>query len=224
MKELIELQGHFNAEKNSDPVDSEYSSTRTKFPPTTKTNCSSISVTVSAPCRTQQSKSSKQCAESSAPLLGRRPSTGSTDAAKMSYGFQDEFQKHLFQETMNKQDPEVPNSYKMARSKAPVAHSQANHTTVHSSITNRHNQNSSLEGCAPGPNSRHCSNPNSAAHYPKVMSVCKRMQSISSVNMESYTGPPYLSRMSTSLNSILQDITSNAHTPQSGTSQHSPPY
>lgn len=146
MKELIELQGHFNAEKNSDPVDSEYSSTRTKFPPTTKTNCSSISVTVSAPCRTQQSKSSKQCAESSAPLLGRRPSTGSTDAAKMSYGFQDEFQKHLFQETMNKQDPEVPNSYKMARSKAPVAHSQANHTTVHSSITNRHNQNSSLEG------------------------------------------------------------------------------
>lgn len=146
MKELIELQGHFNAEKNPDPVDLEYSSTKTKVPPTTKTNCSSISVTVSAPCRTQQPKSSKQCAESSVPLLGRRPSTGSADLAKLSYGFQDEFQKHLFQETMNKQEPEVPNSYKMARSKAPMAYSQVNQTTMHSSITNRHNQNSSLEG------------------------------------------------------------------------------
>jgi len=42
------------------------------------------------------------------------------------------------------------------------------------------------------------------------------MSSVSSVNMESYTGPPYLSRIPTSINSILQDITSNVHTPQSG--------
>jgi hypothetical protein len=146
MKELIELQGHFNAGKNPDPVDLEYSSTKTKVLPTTKTNCSSISVAVSAPCRTQQSKSSKQCGDSSVPLLGRRPSAGSADLAKLSYGFQDEFQKHLFQETMNKQEAEVPNSYKMARSKAPMAYSQVNQTTMHSSITNRHNQNSSLEG------------------------------------------------------------------------------
>jgi len=145
MKELIELQGHFNAEKKPDTVDLDYSSTKTKVPPIT-TNCSSVSVTVSVPGRTQQSKPSKQYAESPVPLMGRRPSTGSTDLSKLSYGFQDEFQKHLFQETMNKQEPEVPNSYKMARSKAPMAYSQVNQTAIHSSITSRHNQNSSLEG------------------------------------------------------------------------------
>lgn len=146
MKELIELQGHLNTERNPDTVDLQYSSTKTKVPTITKTNCNSISVTVSAPCRTQQSKSSKQSAESSVSLSGRRSSTGNADLAKLSYGFQDEFQKHLFQETMSKQESEVPNSYKMAKSKAPVAFSQVNQTIVHSSIANRHNQNSSLEG------------------------------------------------------------------------------
>jgi hypothetical protein len=135
-----------NTERNPDTVDLQYSSTKTKVPTITKTNCNSISVTVSAPCRTQQSKSSKQSAESSVSLSGRRSSTGNADLAKLSYGFQDEFQKHLFQETMSKQESEVPNSYKMAKSKAPVAFSQVNQTIVHSSIANRHNQNSSLEG------------------------------------------------------------------------------
>lgn len=37
--------------------------------------------------------------------------------------------------------------------------------------------------------------------------------------MESYTGPSYLSRMSASVNSFLQDIMSNDHVPQSGESK-----
>lgn len=213
MKELIELQGHFNTKKSPDTVDLEYSSTKAKVPPVT-TNCSSVSVTVSVPSKMQQSKPSKLHSESPVPVLGRRPSTGSTDLSKLSYGFQDEFQKHLFQETVNKQEPEVPNSYKLARSKGSVAYSDGSQAAVHSVISSKHNQNSSLEGCVAGSQLRSCSNTNSATHYPKVMSV----------NMESYTGPPYMSRMPTSVSSFLQDITSNAHMPQSGSSQHSPPY
>lgn len=144
MKELIELQGHLNAEKNLDTADSEYSSTKTKVPSIT-TNCNS-SVTASAQGRTQHSKASKQYAESTVSGLGRRPSTGSTDLSKLTYGFQDEFQKHLFQETMNRQEVEDPNSYVMERSEVAVAYSQVNQMTVHSSISNRHNPNSSLEG------------------------------------------------------------------------------
>ena len=45
------------------------------------------------------------------------------------------------------------------------------------------------------------------------MSV-KKIWSVFSVNMESYTGPPYLSRMPSSVNSFLQDIISNAFVPQ----------
>jgi hypothetical protein len=142
MKELIELQGHFNAEKNLDTADSEYSSTKTKIPSIT-TNCNSLSVTASAQGHTQHSK---QHAESTVSGLGRRPSTGSTDLSKLSYGFQDEFQKHLFQETMNRQELEDPNSYMLERNEASMAYSQVNQLNVHSSISSRHNQNSSLEG------------------------------------------------------------------------------
>lgn len=212
MKELIELQGQFNAEKNLDTADSEYSSTKTKVPSIT-TNCDS-SATVSAQGRTQQSKASKQYAESTVSGLGRRPSTGSTDLSKMNYGFQDEFQKHLFQETVNRQECEDPNSYMMERNEASMAYSQVNQMTVHNSISSRHNQNSSLEGCVALPHARSCSNANSATHFQKQMSV----------NMESYTGPPNLSRMPTSVNSFLQDILSNAYMPQSGSSQHSPQF
>ncbi|PNF36146.1 hypothetical protein B7P43_G10959 [Cryptotermes secundus] len=212
MKELIELQGHFNTKKSLDTVDLEYSSTKAKVPPVT-TNCSSVSVTVSVPSRMQQSKPSKLHSENPAPASGRRPSTGSTDLSKLSYGFQDEFQKHLFQETVSKQELEVPNSYKPARSKGSMAYSEGNQAAVHSAISGKHNQNSSLEGCVAGSQSRSCSNTNSATHYPKLMSV----------NMDSFTGPPYVNRMPTSLSSFLQD-TSNAHMPQSGSNQHSPPY
>ena len=144
MKELIELQGQFSAEKNLDTADSEYSSTKTKIPSIT-TNCNS-SVTASAQGRTQQSKSSKQYAESTVSGLGRRPSTGSTDLSKLSYGFQDEFQKHLFQETVNRQEFDDPNSYMMERTEVSMAYPQVNPMTLHSSISSRHNQNSSLEG------------------------------------------------------------------------------
>lgn len=153
MKELIELQGRFSAEKNRDTADSEYSSTKTKIPSIT-TNCNS-SGTASAQGQTQPSKSSKQCAESTVSGLGRRPSTGSTDLSKMSYGFQDEFQKHLFQETANRQEFqettnrqefEDPSNYMMERNDVSLAYPQVNPMTVHSSISSRHNQNSSLEG------------------------------------------------------------------------------
>lgn len=212
MKELIELQGHFSAEKNRDTADSEYSSVKTKIPSIT-TNCNS-SAAVSAQGQTQQSKSSKQYAESTVSGLGRHPSTGTTDLSKLSYGFQDEFQKHLFQETVNRQDFEDPNTYMMERNDVSLTYPQVNPMTVHSSISSRHNQNSSLEGCVAVPQSRSCSNTNSATHFQKQMSV----------NMESYTGPPNLSRMPTSVNSFLQDIISNAFMPPSGSSQHSPPY
>jgi hypothetical protein len=64
--------------------------------------------------------------------------------SKLSYGFQDEFQKHLFQETVNSQEPEVPN--KLARSKGSVAYSEGSQAAVHSAISSKHNQNSSVEG------------------------------------------------------------------------------
>lgn len=144
MKELIELQGQFSAEKNRDTADSEYSSTKTKIPSIT-TNCNS-SATASAQGQMQQSKSSRQYAESTISGLGRRPSTGSTDLSKLGYGFQDEFQKHLFQETANRQEFEDPNSYMMERNDVSLAYPQVNPMTVHSSISSRHNQNSSLEG------------------------------------------------------------------------------
>jgi hypothetical protein len=139
MKELIELQGQFSAEKNRDAADSEYSSTKTKDPPIT-TNCNS-SVTASAQGQMQQSKSGKQYAESTGLGLGRRPSTGSSDLSKLSYGFQDEFQKHLFQETVNRQDFEDPNNYDVS-----MAYPQVNPMNVHGSVSGRHNQNSSLDG------------------------------------------------------------------------------
>jgi hypothetical protein len=139
MKELIELQGHFSAEKNRDAADSEYSSTKTKIPPVT-TNCNS-SVMASTHGRTQQSKSGKQYAESTVSGLGRRPSTGSSDLSRLSYGFQDEFQKHLFQETVHRQDFEDPNNYDVS-----MAYPQVNPMTVHSSVSGRQNQNSSLDG------------------------------------------------------------------------------
>ena len=144
MKELIELQGQFSAEKNRDTADSDYSSVKTKIPSIT-TNCNS-SVTASAQGQTQQSKSSRQYAESTVSGPERRPSTGSTDFSKLGYGFQDEFQKHLFQETANRQEFEDPNHYVMDRSDVSLGYSQVNPLTVHSSISNRHNQNSSLEG------------------------------------------------------------------------------
>lgn len=50
----------------------------------------------------------------------------------------------------------------------------------------------------------------------KIFMSVKKIWSVFSVNMESYTGPPYLSRMPTSVNSFLQDIISNAFVPQSG--------
>jgi hypothetical protein len=145
MKELIELQGQFNTKKSPDTVDLEYSSTKAKVVPVS-TNCSSVSVTMSVPSRIQQSKPSKLYPENPVSALGRRPSTGSTDLSKLGYGFQDEFQKHLFQETVSKQEPEVPNNYKLARSKGSVAYSEGNPAAVHSAISNKHNQNSSLEG------------------------------------------------------------------------------
>jgi hypothetical protein len=145
MKELIELQGRFNTKKNPETVDLEYSSTKTKVAPVT-TNCSSVSVTMSVPSRTQQSKPSKLYPENPVSASGRRPSTGSTDLSKLSYGFQDEFQKHLFQETVNKQEPEVPNSCKVARSKGSTTCSEGNSAAAHGAISSKHNQNSSLEG------------------------------------------------------------------------------
>ena len=144
MKELMELQGQYSAVKNRDTADSEYSSTKTKIPSIT-TNCNS-STMASAQGQTQQSKSNRQYAESTVPGAGRRPSTGSTDLSKITYGFQDEFQKHLFQETVNRQDFEDPNNYMMERNDVSLAYPQVNPMTVHSSISSRHNQNSSLEG------------------------------------------------------------------------------
>jgi len=144
MKELIELQGQFSAEKNRDTADSEYSSARAKIPSITA-NCNS-SAAASAQGQTQQSKSSKQYAESTVSGLGRRPSTGTADLSKLSYGFQDEFQKHLFQETANRQELEDPNSYMIERNDISLAYPQVNPMTVHSSVSSRHNQNSSLEG------------------------------------------------------------------------------
>jgi hypothetical protein len=137
MKELIELQGQFNAEKNRDAADLEYSSTKT--PPVT-TNCNS-SAMASVHGRTQPSKSAKQYAEGTVSDLERRPSTGSSDLSRMNYGFQDEFQKHLFQETVNRQDFEEPNNFDVS-----LAYPQVNPMTVHSSVSSRHNQNSSLDG------------------------------------------------------------------------------
>ena len=51
----------------------------------------------------------------------------------------------------------------------------------------------------------------------KIFMSVKRIWSVCSVNMESYTGPPpYSSRMPTSVSTFLQDIISNAYMPQSG--------
>ncbi|XP_069687198.1 ubinuclein-1-like isoform X3 [Periplaneta americana] len=145
MKELIELQ-HRHAEKTR-VVDLEYSPPKAEKVPPITTNCSSLSVTVSAPVRTQQLKCNKQYTESPVglPVVGRRSSAGSSDQPKLSYGFQDEFQRHLFQETLIKQESEVSNSYKIARNKTPVVYSQVNQSSVHSSIGSRNNQNSPLE-------------------------------------------------------------------------------
>jgi hypothetical protein len=139
MKELIELQGQFNAVKNRDAADLEYSSTKTKTPPIT-TNCNS-SAMASTHGRMQPSKSAKQYTEGTVSDLERHPSTGSSDLSRINYGFQDEFQKHLFQETVNRQDLEEPNNFDVS-----LAYPQVSPMTVHSSVSGRHNQNSSLDG------------------------------------------------------------------------------
>ncbi|KAJ9581864.1 hypothetical protein L9F63_003795 [Diploptera punctata] len=151
-------------------------------------------------------------------VLGRRPSTGSTsDLAKMSYGFQDEFQKHLFQDSLIKQsDTDVQNSCKIPRNKSPGVYPQINQP-IPNTASSRPSQNSPLEGCVAGSQQRSWSDTNSTINYTKFMRE----------TMESFSGSPFMSRMPTPFNSgisHLQDIKSSAHLSQSGSSQHSSPY
>ncbi|PSN54691.1 hypothetical protein C0J52_01072 [Blattella germanica] len=200
MKELRELQGQFSAEKSHDATELDFSPVKTIISPKgviASTNCSSVSVTVNPSVRTQPSKSNKVCAENSMmmSLLGRRPSTGSTELAKMSYGFQDEFQKHLFQDSISKHsEVEVPNSCKVARNKSP-AYPQMNQSPLILF------QEVKAIQVLPFIIQRENAEPYNASSFLSRMAT----------NLN-----PGIS--------LLQDIKSSAHISQSGSSQHSPPY
>ena len=145
MKELQELQ-QLSAEKNRE---TDYSPVKSVIIPkgaSGATNCSSLTMTTG---KTQTSKANKLYSDNSIamPVLGRRPSGGSTsEQAKMSYGFQDEFQKHLFQDLSKQCDVEVPNNCKIPKNKGSGGYSHVNQPAMHDTVSSQPSQNSSLEG------------------------------------------------------------------------------
>ncbi|KAJ9593153.1 hypothetical protein L9F63_027604 [Diploptera punctata] len=167
MKELQELQ-QLSAEKNRE---SDFSPVKTVIIPKVvagSTNC----VTMTTSSKSHSNKINKLQSDNSMVMsvLGRRPSTGSTsDLAKMSYGFQDEFQKHLFQDSLIKQsDTDVQNSCKIPRNKSPGVYPQINQP-IPNTASSRPSQNSPLEGCVAGSQQRSWSDTNSTINYTKFM-------------------------------------------------------